>query len=204
MSAPPSPPALILASASAARAALLRRAGVAFNIAPAAINEAEIKAAFRGERRPGAECANALAEAKALRVARRHQGALVIGADQMLVRGDEWFDKPADRAAARAQLLALRGKRHDLLSAVCVVRDGERLWHFVDRAALTMRAFSDEFLDDYLDRAGADVLGAVGAYQIEALGAQLFARIEGDHFAILGLPLLPLLDFLRAHGVVGR
>jgi len=199
-----SAPTLILASASAARAELLRRAGVSFAVAPAAIDEAEIKAAFHAERLGAAECANALAEAKALRVARRHPDALVIGADQMLVCDGAWFDKPADRAAARAQLVALRGKRHELISAVCVVRGGERLWHFVDRSALVMRDFSDAFLDTYLDAAGADVLGSVGAYRLEAIGVQLFARIEGGYFAILGLPLLPLLDFLRGHGIVAK
>jgi septum formation protein len=199
-----SPAPLILASASAARGALLRNAGIAFMAAAAAIDEDEIKAAFRAERLAAAECAAALAEAKALRVARRHHGALVIGADQMLVCDGAWFDKPEDRAAARAQLVALRGKRHELLSAICVARDGERLWHFVDRSALVMRDFSDEFLDAYLDAAGADVLGSVGAYRLEAIGVQLFARIEGGYFAILGLPLLPLLDFLRGHGIVAR
>lgn len=199
-----SAPTLVLASASSARAELLRRAGVSFTVAPAVIDEAEIKAAFRAERLGVAECANALAEAKALRVARRHPDALVIGADQMLVCDGAWFDKPADRAAARAQLVALRGKRHELISAVCVVRGGERLWHFVDRSALVMRDFSDAFLDTYLDAAGADVLGSVGAYRLEAIGVQLFARIEGGYFAILGLPLLPLLDFLRGHGIVAK
>ena len=199
-----SAPILVLASASAARAELLRRAGVSFTVAPASIDEAEIKAAFRAERLGTAECANALAEAKALRAARRHPDALVIGADQMLVCDGAWFDKPADRAAARAQLVALRGKRHELISAVCVVRGGERLWHFVDRSALVMRDFSDAFLDTYLDAAGADVLGSVGAYRLEAIGVQLFARIEGGYFAILGLPLLPLLDFLRGHGIVAK
>jgi septum formation protein len=199
-----SPPPLILASASAARGALLRNAGIAFTAAPAAIDEEEIKAAFRAERRPVAECATALAEAKAARVARGHPGSLVIGADQMLVCDGIWFDKPGDPAVARAQLVALRGKRHELISAVSVVRDGELLWHFVDRSILTMRDFSDEFLDDYLAAVGKDVLGAVGAYHLEGRGVQLFARIEGGYFAILGLPLLPLLDFLRGHGIVAR
>ena len=199
-----SPAPLILASASAARGALLRNAGIAFTAAPASIDENEIKAAFRAESRPAAECATALAEAKAARVARRHPGSLVIGADQMLVCDDVWFDKPADLVAARAQLVALRGKRHELISALCVVRDGERLWHFVDRSSLAMREFSDAFLDDYLAAVGDAVLGAVGAYHLEGRGVQLFARIEGGYFAILGLPLLPLLDFLRGHGVVAR
>jgi septum formation protein len=199
-----SPPPLILASASAARGALLRNAGIAFTAAPAAIDEDEIKAAFRAERRNAGECAAALAEAKAARVARRHPGSLVIGADQMLVCDGVWFDKPGALAAARAQLVALRGKRHELISALSIVRDGEPLWHFVDRSILTMRDFSDEFLDDYLAAVGGDVLGAVGAYHLEGRGVQLFARIEGGYFAILGLPLLPLLDFLRGHGIVAR
>ena len=197
-------PSLVLASASPTRGALLRQAGVAFVAAPAAIDEAEIKAAYRAERRTAAECAATLAEAKAVRVARRHPGSLVVGTDQFLVCEGTWFDKPADLAAARAQLVALRGKRHELVSAVCVVRDGELLWHFIDRAILTMRSFSDAFLDDYLAAAGEDALGSVGAYRLEAMGVQLFARIEGGYFAILGLPLLPLLDFLRGHGVIAQ
>jgi septum formation protein len=197
-------PPLILASASTARAALLRAAGIAFSVEAAAVDEAEIKAAFEAERRPAADCANALAEAKAARIARRHPGALVIGADQMLVCDGAWFDKPADRAAARLQLLALRGKPHELVSAICVLRDGERLWHVVERSTLVMRPFSDAFLDHYLAASGDDVLGSVGAYRLEGLGVQLFARIEGSHFAILGLPLLPLLDFLRGHGIGAR
>jgi septum formation protein len=122
----------------------------------------------------------------------------------MLVCDGAWFDKPADAQEARGQLLALRGRRHELVSAVCVMRDGETLWHRVERPALTMRAFSEAFLDDYLARAGSDVLGSVGAYRLEKIGIQLFQRIEGDYFAILGLPLLPLLEFLREHGVIGR
>jgi septum formation protein len=193
---------LILASGSAIRAELLRRAGVGFTIEAAAVDEAEIKSSFRAERRPAVECAVALAEAKAARVSRRHAGALVIGADQILVCDGIWYDKPSDRAAARDQLAALRGKRHELVSALCVLRDGERLWHVVERPALTMRRFSDSFLEEYLDAAGDAVLASVGAYQVEGRGVQLFERIEGDFFAILGLPLLPLLAFLRGHGVV--
>jgi septum formation protein len=197
-------PPLILASASTARGNLLRHAGIAFAATPAAIDEDEIKAAFRADRRPAAECAIALAEAKAARVARKHPGSLIIGADQMLVCDGSWFDKPADRAAARAQLITLRGKRHELISALCVVRDGERLWHVIDRSTLTMRNFSDTFLEDYLAAVGDAVLGAVGAYHLEGLGVQLFAQIEGGYFSILGLPLLPLLDFLRGHGIVAQ
>jgi septum formation protein len=193
---------LVLASGSAIRADLLRRAGVDFAVETAAVDEAAIKQSFHAERLPAADCAVALAEAKASRVSRRHPGALVIGADQMLVCDGAWYDKPRDRAAARDELRSLRGKRHELVGAVCVVRDGERLWHVVERSVLTMRRFSDSFLDAYLDAAGNTVLASVGAYQLEGLGVQLVERVEGDFFAILGLPLLPLLAFLRGHGAV--
>jgi septum formation protein len=204
VSAGPAAPEVVLASASAARAALLERAGIAADRVPAAIDESEIKRAFLAEGHGVDECATALAEAKAMLVSRRRPGALVIGADQILECGGAWFDKPPDRDHAKAQLVALRGKRHVLATAVCVVLNGSPLWHAVDRPALTMRTFSDTFLDGYLDHVGDAVLGSVGAYQLEGLGAQLFARVEGDYFSILGLPLLPLLDFLRGHGVVPR
>jgi septum formation protein len=194
--------ALVLASASTIRAELLQRAGLAFMVETASVDEDEIKASFRAEKADAASCAVALAEAKARRVSRRHPGALIVGADQILVCAGAWFDKPADRAAARAHLVALRGRRHELVSAVCVVRDGERLWHFVDRPSLTMRPFGDAFLDRYLEQCGADILASVGAYRLEGLGIQLFSRIDGDFFAILGLPLLPLLHFLRGAGAL--
>ena len=133
---------------------------------------------------------------------RRHPGALVIGADQMLDCEGVWFDKPTGRDGAREQLKALRGRTHRLVSCAVIVRDGERIWHQIDRARLTMRNFSDAFLDEYLDSAGDDVLHSVGAYQLEGLGAQLFHRVDGDFFTILGLPLLPVLGFLRVHGVI--
>jgi septum formation protein len=200
----PAPPPVILASASPIRAALLRRAGITVTVETAAVDEAEIKAAFAAERRDAAECAAALAEAKAARVARRQPGALVIGADQMLVCDGTWFDKPEDIAAARLQLTQLRGRRHELVSAVAVLRGGECLWRHVERPSLTMRPFSDAFLDTYLATAGDALTGSVGAYRLEEAGIQLFSRIDGDYFAILGLPLLPLLAFLREHGVVGQ
>jgi septum formation protein len=148
------------------------------------------------------DLAETLAELKARKISGRHGGALVVGADQVLDCQGKWFDKPVDRAAARAQLLDLRGKMHELISCVCVLRDGERLWHHIGRARLTVRPFTESFLDDYLDQVGDAVLQSVGAYQLEGRGAQLFSRIDGDYFTILGLPLLPLLDFLRNHGVV--
>jgi septum formation protein len=189
---------LVLASASPARASLLENAGFRVTRVPATIDEAEVKAAFRRERADAASCALALATAKAERVSRRHSAAFVIGADQLLVCEEVWFDKPSDLGQARAQLKALRGRTHELVTAVVVFRGGQDLWHHVARPRLTMRSFSDTFLDEYLAAAGPDVLGSVGAYQLEKLGVHLFARVEGDWFSILGLPLLPLLDFLRA------
>nr|WP_247883190.1 Maf family protein [Azospirillum brasilense] len=183
---------------------MLERAGVRITLAPAAVDEEEIKLAARAEGAPVEDVAEALAELKAQRVTRKHPGALVIGADQMLECEGCWFDKPADRDAARAQLQELRGKTHRLVSCAVVIRDGERLWHHVDRARLTMRPFSDAFLESYLNAAGDDVLGSVGAYHLEGLGAQLFHRVDGDFFTILGLPLLPLLGFLRVHGVIAE
>lgn len=192
---------LVLASGSRTRAMMLERAGLTAILDKPAVDEEEVKLAGRAEGVPAEAVAEALAELKAQRITRRHPGALVIGADQMLDCDGVWFDKPTDRAGARAQLLALQGKTHQLISCAVVVCDGERLWHKTDRARLTMRRFSEAFLDDYLDRAGDDVLQSVGAYQLEGLGAQLFQRVEGDFFTILGLPLLPLLGFLRVHGV---
>ncbi|CAO3408101.1 Maf family protein [Azospirillum largimobile] len=196
-----SAPLLVLASGSRTRAAMLEQAGVSAILDKPLVDEDEVKAAGRAEGVPADAVAEALAELKAQRITRRHPGALVVGADQMLECEGRWFDKPADRAAARAQLLDLRGKTHRLVSCAVVVRDGERMWHKVDSARLTMRNFTEDFLDDYLDRVGDDVLHSVGAYQLEGLGAQLFQRVEGDFFTILGLPLLPLLGFLRVHGV---
>jgi septum formation protein len=137
-----------------------------------------------------------------MRVARRHAGALVIGADQMLVCEGTWFDKPESVDMAKAQLRALRGRKHELISAVCVVRDATRLWHHRAVASLWMRAFSDAFLERYVAETAEDCTSTVGAYRVEGPGIQLFQRIEGDHSTILGLPMLPLLDFLRNYGAV--
>lgn len=201
MSLAPGEP-IYLASASPTRKRLLEAAGIPVIAEPAAVDEAEIKSAFHADRRGADDCALALAEAKAQRVSARHPSALVVGADQMLDCDGTWFDKPADLSQARAHLQALRGRRHRLISAVAVLRGGTRLWHTVDQAELAMRSFSDEFLHRYLAAAGADALHSVGAYQLEGIGAQLFATVDGDFFTILGLPLLPLLDFLRGHGAL--
>ena len=195
-------PAVVLASGSVTRAAMLRHAGLDFTIEAASVDEDEVKRALRAEGADAGRAAEALAELKAVRVSRRRPGALVIGADQILDCGGAWFDKPADRAAARRDLATLRGRDHQQITAACVACDGVRIWHKTQRARLTMRVFSDDFLDRYLDAAGDGILGCVGGYQLEGVGVQLFSRVEGDYFAILGLPLLPLLDFLRGHRVI--
>jgi septum formation protein len=195
-------PELVLASASPTRARLLEAAGLKPTIEPADLDEAALKASFKAAGRDAGDCALALAEAKAQRIASRMPGALVLGADQLLVCDGEWFDKPPDRAAARVQLAALRGKRHVLPTAAVLVRNGAAIWQVLEEPALTMRPFSDAFLDDYLAAAGDAALGSVGGYQLEGRGAQLMSAIEGDHFAILGLPLLPLLEVLRDNGVL--
>ncbi len=195
-------PSLLLASASRTRLAMLDAAGVAVTAVPSGLDEEAIKLRLRAAGAEAGGVANALAQAKALAVAKTQPDALVIGADQMLVCGENWYDKPGDPDAARRQLRSLSGKTHHLLTAVTVVRGDRVLWQHLSQAALTMRSFGQDFLDDYLQHADPAILSSVGAYQLEGLGAQLFERIEGDHFGILGLPLLPLLDFLRSAGVM--
>lgn len=196
------PRRIILASASSARADILRGAGIDFTIEPARVDEEAVKESFRAEGAPAQDTALALADLKAAKISALHPDALVIGADQMLDCNGVWFDKPPDRETLHAQLMALRGKTHHLEAALCVHEKGRRIWHVVERAQLTMRSFSDDFLKSYVAGAEDDVLASVGGYRLEGTGAQLFSRIEGDYFTILGLPLLPLLDFLRHHGVV--
>jgi septum formation protein len=195
---------LILASASPARAAMLAAAGVRAEQRPAAVDEADMKEALRADGVAPGDAALALAELKARRIVSRAPGSLVIGADQILTCEGQWFDKPRNLDEARAQLAALAGRRHELWTAAIVIRDDARLWHEIAQARLWLRPCSDAFLDAYLDAVGALALGSVGAYQIEGLGVQLFARIEGDRFAILGLPLIGLLECLRVQGVLLR
>jgi septum formation protein len=192
-------PSLVLASASTARARLLAEAGLAVRCQAAAVDEEGMKAALKAEGATPAQVAETLAELKAQRVASKYPGALVIGADQMLSCNEVWFDKPPDRDHAAAQLRALSGKTHTLWTTVCVVRNGNRMWHHNAAARLTMRTLSDTFIEAYLAAVGPAVTASVGAYHLEGLGAQLFAKVEGDFFTILGLPLLPLLDFLRSN-----
>lgn len=181
---------------------MLARAGMVFHHEAPNVDEDEIKLALKGEGATAIQVAETLAELKARRVSQRHADLLVIGADQMLDCGGEWFDKPRDRAAAAANLRALSGRTHNLETSVCVCRNDSRLWHHNARARLTMRLLSDDFIERYLDAVGDAALGSVGGYQLEGLGVQLFSRVEGDFFTILGLPLLQLLDFLRGHSVV--
>lgn len=191
-------PRLILASASASRRGLLAGAGLKFEVAPADIDEAAVKRTARTEGVSAAAAALRLADLKAAEISRRAPGALVIGADQILVCDDVWFDKPVDVVAAREQLRVLRGRRHMLATAVVCCRDGQQAWHHLAQPSLIMRDFSDEFVELYLLAEKEAVTSTVGAYRLESQGIQLFDHIEGDYFAILGLPLLPLLAFLRA------
>jgi septum formation protein len=176
---------------------MLEKAGISFIREPANINEHKIKEQQRTQGSSGEQTALTLAEAKARHVSIRRPGDLVIGADQILECQGDWFDKPADRTEALQTLRKLRNRTHLLVSAVAATRDGLCLWRHVERARLTMRPFTDEFLRHYLDESGDEILASVGAYRIEGMGIHLFSHIEGDHFTILGMPLLPLLDFLR-------
>jgi septum formation protein len=191
---------LVLASASAARRQILAAAGLAFEVETPRLDEKAAKASLRDQGLQPRNQALRLAELKALSVARA-SADLVIGADQMLALAGEVFDKPNDAGEAREHLLRLRGNTHELITAAVIAREGVVVWRHVDRPQLTMRAFSEAFLDLYLQRAGEVVLRSVGGYQLEGLGAQLFERVEGDYFSVLGLPLLPLLAFLREQGV---
>ncbi|MGB5950111.1 MAG: Maf family protein [Parvibaculum sp.] len=193
---------LILASASAVRASLLRQAGLDFHVRDSRVDEDAVKKSFAGSTDDGDTDALALrlAEEKALAVSRAEPGALVIGADQIMSCETRRFDKPRDMIEARANLLFLRGRTHTLHSAVVLALDGDVVWGHSARADLAMRDFSDGFLDWYLKTLGEKVKTSVGCYQLEGPGIQLFERIEGDYFTILGLPLLPLLAELRERG----
>lgn len=197
---------LILASASTVRQTLLRDAGLQFEAVDSRVDEDAIKAGFaEGDQDRNASTdalALKLAEEKALAVSARFPGALVIGADQILSCMGKRYDKPKSMGEARANLIEFRARPHILHSGLVLVKDGGTVWHHSARATLTMREFSDAFLDHYLDEVGSMVMKSVGCYQLEGPGVQLFEKIEGDYFSILGLPLLPLLAELRAQGVV--
>jgi septum formation protein len=189
---------LVLASKSTIRHAILRDAGIPVAVEPADIDERAIEQ--RSAKEDAGELAAVLACEKARTVAARFPGRLVLGADQTLALGERRFSKSADRAGARRQLAALRGQTHELHSAVALVRGSSVLFEHREVARLTMRSFSDQFLEAYLDAAGAAVTASVGGYQLEKVGIQLFEHIQGDHFTILGLPLVPLLEYLRTAG----
>lgn len=194
-------PPVILASTSPTRATLLRDAGVTFEVVSPGVDEEAVKAGLLAEGASPRDIADALAELKAVKVSRRRPG-LVIGADQTLEIDDALVSKAESLDAARARLLQLRGRRHRLHSAVVAASDGQPIWRELQSPRLTMRHFSDDFLDAYLRREGQAVLGSVGGYRIEGLGLQLFAAVKGDHAAILGLPMLGLFDLLRRHGAL--
>lgn len=196
--------ALILASASAVRARLLREAGVAFELRPTGIDEGEVKASLLDEKLDADVIADALAELKAIRVSSVHPQALVLGCDQILAFDGRLIDKSADLTEARALLQELRGKEHSLLTACVLAKGGAPVWRRLERCRLWMRPFSDAFLDGYLRAEGDGVLGSVGCYHLEGRGIQLFERVQGDYFSALGLPLIPLLAVLREHRIIER
>ena len=191
---------LVLASASSARRRVLEGAGVPFTPDPLGTDEDRLKATLQARSAP--EMARALALAKALAVSARKPEALVLGADQVLECEGRLFAKPRDKNEARAQLVRLCGRGHRLVNGLALVQYGQVLWQYDDEARLWMRDFDDAFLETYLAGTGPEVLESVGAYRLEGSGAQLFARIEGDFFSILGLPLLPLLEALRREGIL--
>lgn len=193
---------LILASGSPFRLAMLKNAGLDVEAVPARVDERALEAPLQDSGVSPEDVAAILAEAKAVEVSERSPGALVLGCDQTLSLGDEVFHKPADMEGARRHLLALSGKTHQLNSAAVLVRDGSVLWRHVGIANLTMRKLSPAFIGRHLARVGQKALASVGAYQIEGEGIQLFEKVEGDHFTIVGLPLLPLLSELRNLGAI--
>jgi nucleoside triphosphate pyrophosphatase len=195
-------PTIVLASQSASRAAILSAAGVAFEAVGSGVDEAPLKAELLAAGATPREVAERLAAAKAVAVSAARPADLVVGADSTIDLEGALIDKAANMPEARRRLQQLRGRGHTLHAALAVARAGAPVWHAVDSPRLTMRAFSDVFLDGYLARGGEALLGSVGCYFLEGEGAQLFAAVEGDYFAVLGLPLLPLLTFLRSEGAV--
>ncbi|HEY1749999.1 MAG TPA: Maf family protein [Caulobacteraceae bacterium] len=201
--APTPRPTIVLASKSRSRAAILSGAGVPYETEDSGVDEAALKARLLAQGATPRDVAERLGEAKALAVSARRPGDIVVGADQTLDLAGQLFDKAADVAEARARLVAMRGRGHALHGGLVVAEGGAVVWRTTETSRLWMRGFSDAWLDGYLARGGEALLGSVGCYLLEGEGAQLFERIEGDYFAILGLPLLPLLAFLRERGAIG-
>lgn len=191
---------LILASGSAIRHSLLRNAGLAFEAVTPRVDEESVRAALLAEGTKPRDIADALAELKATKISARHPAALVIGCDQVLDFSGELLSKPETIDQARTQLSAMRGKRHDLLSAVVICQAGRPLWRHIGMARMTVRPFTDAWLDGYLSRNWPDIAESVGAYKLETEGVRLFSRVDGDYFTVLGLPLLDLLSFLTLRG----
>lgn len=198
----PDAPPVILASGSVFRARLLDSAGVGFTVVVPGVDEPAVRESLRAEGARAEDVAIALGELKAIAVSQDNPNALVVGSDQMLECNGVWFEKPVDRDHARASLTALSGREHRLVTSVVVARGGARIWHTVTTVTMRMRPLSEAFVDRYLDAMGDAATQSVGAYQLEGLGSQLFTAVEGDYFTVLGLPLLPLLGFLRTHGVL--
>lgn len=193
---------LVLASASQSRRRMLEAAGVSFTVMSPSVDEDEVKASLKVEGASAADVAEVLAEMKALRISKRMPGCLVLGADQTLAVGKEIFDKPTSRADAAAQLRFLAGGKHALPTAAVIAENGLSVWRFIAQPKISFRDYSDAFIESYLDQAGESILQTVGACEIEGLGAQLISRMQGDFFAVLGLPLLQVLDYLRVRGVI--
>lgn len=194
-------PRVILASRSSSRATLLRNAGIAFEARPVSVDEDAVKESMLAEGAPPRDIADTLAELKAHRAAARDPAALTIGADQVLDCRGKLFSKPRDLEGARSQLKSLSGRPHDLLSAAVIYEGGQPVWRHVGKVRLTMRPFSDAFLDRYIAAEGEALLQTVGCYRLEGLGAQLFTQVSGDYFCVLGLPLLEILGFLRTRNI---
>ena len=192
---------VILASGSSIRKDLLDGAGLDYEVIVRPVDEAAIKDAMLAENARLRDIADALAEAKAMRVSRQEAG-LVIGADQIMVMENQLFDKPIDMDEARGRLMSMRGKKHELIGAVVICENGMPVWRHICRTKLWVREFSDEFLEWYIESEGEALLKSVGAYRFEGPGAQLFEKVDGGFFGILGLDLLPVLDYLRTRGVI--